>query len=130
MSFASQFGLGSTRQSSDPVSAVGSLYSNASEGVDIDRDASLHGLESFSQLSIEKARILDVEDLDDEGWRIVALEKRIIELGRLGEGAGGSVTKCKLKGGETIFALKVGCSFVSLLKIVVDSSGHHNQPRS
>jgi len=111
MSFASQFGLGSTRQPSDPVSAVGSLYSNASEGVDIDRDASLHGLESFSQLSIEKARILDVEDLDDEGWRIVALEKRIIELGRLGEGAGGSVTKCKLKGGETIFALKVGCSY-------------------
>lgn len=110
LSFASQYGIGSTRQpgTSDPVSAVGSLYSNASEGgVDMEREGSLHGLESFDQLSLEKARILDVEDLDDEGWRIVSMEKRIIELGSLGEGAGGAVTKCKLKGGETVFALKV-----------------------
>ncbi|KAL2261909.1 hypothetical protein VTK26DRAFT_3033 [Humicola hyalothermophila] len=110
LSFASQYGIGATRQpgASDPASAVGSLYSNASEGgVDMEREGSLHGLESFDQLSIEKARILDVEDLDDEGWRIVSMEKRIIELGSLGEGAGGAVTKCKLKGGETVFALKV-----------------------
>lgn len=73
----------------------------------MEREGSLHGLESFDQLSLEKARILDVEDLDDEGWRIVSMEKRIIELGSLGEGAGGAVTKCKLKGGETVFALKV-----------------------
>lgn len=106
LSFASQYGIGSTRQAgtSDPSSAVGSLYSNASESLD---EGSLHGLESFDKLSIEKARTADVEDLDDEGWRIVSLEKRIIELGSLGEGAGGSVTKCKLKGGKTIFALKV-----------------------
>lgn len=106
LSFASQYGIGSTRPTgtSDPASAVGSLYSNASESFD---EGSLYGLESFDKLSLEKARTADVEDLDDEGWRIVSMEKRIIELGSLGEGAGGSVTKCKLKGGNTIFALKV-----------------------
>ncbi|KAK4115179.1 kinase-like protein [Canariomyces notabilis] len=109
LSFASQYGIGSTRQTgtSDPVSAVGSLYSNASEGVGMEREGSLHGLESFDKLALEKARTSDVEDLDDEGWRIVSMEKRIIELGSLGEGAGGAVTKCKLKGGNTVFALKV-----------------------
>jgi len=48
-----------------------------------------------------------VEDLDSEGWRIASMEKRIQELGSLGEGAGGAVTRCKLKGGSTVFALKV-----------------------
>lgn len=105
MSFASQYGIGSTRQTGDPVSAVGSLYSNASESMD--GEGGLHGLESFDQLTLEKARSADVEDLDDEGWRIVSMDKRIIELGTLGEGAGGAVTKCKLKGGNTMFALKV-----------------------
>lgn len=104
LSFASQYGIG-TRQpgASDPVSAVGSLYSNASE----DREGSIHNLETFDQLSLERARTLDVEELDDEGWRIVSQEKRISQLGSLGEGAGGAVTKCKLKGGNTVFALKV-----------------------
>lgn len=109
LSFAEQYGIGPTRHTgtSDPVSAVGSLYSNASESVGMERENSLHGLESFDQLSLDKARTLDVEDLDDEGWRIVSMEKRIVELGSLGEGAGGAVTRCKLKGGKTVFALKV-----------------------
>jgi len=50
---------------------------------------------------------LDVEDLDDEGWRIAREQERIVELGSLGEGAGGAVTKCQLKGGKTVFAMKV-----------------------
>lgn len=115
LSFASQYGIGGsglslkTHGTPDPVSAVGSLYSNASEGgADMERDGSLHGLENFDKLSLEKAMTLDVEDLDDEGWRIASHEKRIVELGSLGEGAGGAVTRCKLKGGKTIFALKVG----------------------
>lgn len=74
----------------------------------MERDGSLQGLEAFEQLAIDKARTKDVEDLDDEGWRIASLDKRIQELGNLGEGAGGAVTKCKLKGGKTVFALKVG----------------------
>lgn len=51
-------------------------------------------------------RKLDVEDLDGDGWTQVAQNNDIVELGRLGEGAGGSVTRCKLKHGKTVFALK------------------------
>lgn len=50
---------------------------------------------------------LDVEELPIEGWSRVRDSGRIVELGTLGEGAGGAVTKCVLKGGKTVFALKV-----------------------
>jgi mitogen-activated protein kinase kinase len=73
----------------------------------MEREGSLHGLEAFDKLTLEKARTQDVEELDGEGWRIASMERRIIELGSLGEGAGGAVTRCKLKGGSTVFALKV-----------------------
>lgn len=73
----------------------------------MEREGSLHGLEAFDRLTLDKARAADVEDLDVEGWKIASMEKRIIELGGLGEGAGGAVTRCKLKGGKTVFALKV-----------------------
>ncbi|KAG5952650.1 hypothetical protein E4U53_000223 [Claviceps sorghi] len=110
LSFASQFGIPVTRAQGtpDPVSAVGSLISERSEGaVSMERDGSMQGLEAFDKLSLEKARNADVEELDDEGWRIASMEKRIVELGNLGEGAGGAVTKCILKSGKTVFALKV-----------------------
>lgn len=113
LSFASQYakGLGMPHGTPDPTSAVGSVYSERSDGgVGMEREGSMNGLlEGFDQLSLERGRTLDVEQLDDDGWRIASLEKRIIELGSLGEGAGGAVTRCKLKGGNTIFALKV-CS--------------------
>lgn len=110
LSFASQFGIPVTRAQGtpDPVSAVGSLISERSEGgVSMERDGSLQGLETFDKLTLEKARNADVEELDDEGWRIASTEKRIVELGNLGEGAGGAVTKCILQSGKTVFALKV-----------------------
>ena len=50
---------------------------------------------------------MDIEELDDEGWKAASRDGRIQELSSLGEGAGGAVTKCKLKGGKTLFALKV-----------------------
>ncbi|KAH8737877.1 kinase-like domain-containing protein [Ilyonectria robusta] len=110
LSFASQYGIGVSRAQGtpDPVSAVGSMYSERSEGgVSMERDGSLQGLEAFDKLSLEKARTLDVDELDEEGWRIASMEKRIVEMGNLGEGAGGAVTKAKLKGGSTVFALKI-----------------------
>lgn len=73
----------------------------------MEREGSMHGLEAFDQLSLEKARAQDVDELDGDGWRIASMEKRIVETGSLGEGAGGAVTKCKLKGGKITFALKV-----------------------
>lgn len=90
----------------------------------MERDGSMHGLESsFDKLALDKARNADVDELDDdECWRIASMEGRIIELGGLGEGAGGAVTRCQLKGGKTIFALKVGFSpyILSLAYIVSD----------
>jgi mitogen-activated protein kinase kinase len=48
----------------------------------------------------------DVDSLDEEGWRAVARAGDIVELGRLGEGHGGSVMRCRLRQGTTVFALK------------------------
>jgi mitogen-activated protein kinase kinase len=80
----------------------------------MERDNSMQGLlPDLEKLSIEKGRPLDVEDLDDAGWKVASKEGRIVELGSLGEGAGGAVTRCILKGGKTVFALKV-CSGSSL----------------
>lgn len=74
----------------------------------MERDGSTQGLVAdLQRLELEKGRPLDVEDLDDAGWKAAKKEGRIEELGNLGEGAGGSVNKCRLKGGNTVFALKV-----------------------
>lgn len=109
VSFVSHFGMPGARThgTPDPISAVGSLSELSEGGARMERDGSMQGLEAFDKLSLEKARNSDVEALDDEGWRIASMEKRIEELGNLGEGAGGAVTKCILKGGKTVFALKV-----------------------
>ncbi|TGZ79194.1 kinase-like protein [Ascodesmis nigricans] len=50
---------------------------------------------------------MDVKELPIEGWSVVGASGRIVEIGTLGEGAGGAVTKCILKGGKTVFALKI-----------------------
>lgn len=74
----------------------------------MEREASNHIVPDFDQLRIDKGRDIDVEDLDDDGWRAAIQQKKIEEIGSLGEGAGGAVTRCKLVGGKTEFALKVG----------------------
>lgn len=71
------------------------------------REDSCHALPDLEKLSLEKGRPLDVEDLDDDGWKAASEQKKIIELGSLGEGAGGAVTRCKLQSGKIEFALKV-----------------------
>lgn len=93
--------------SSDPSSAIGSVYSDR-DGVSMERENSVNGLlPDLDRLSLEKGRPLDVDDLDDEGWHAASEQNKIVELGSLGEGAGGAVTRCKLKEGKTVFALKV-----------------------
>lgn len=90
-----------------PSSAISSVYSDR-DGVPMERDSSVNGLlPDLDKLSLDMGRPLDVEDLDDEGWLAASEQKKIVELGSLGEGAGGAVTRCKLKDGNTIFALKV-----------------------
>ena len=73
----------------------------------MEREGSNHVLPDLEKLSLEKGRDLDVEDLDDDGWKAASEQKQIVEIGSLGEGAGGAVTKCRLKKGKTEFALKV-----------------------
>lgn len=84
----------------------------------MDGDGSVGGaslLPDLEQLSLEKGAPLDVEDLDDAGWKAASKEKKIIELGSLGEGAGGAVTRCKLKDGNTVFALKVSIPKIEIM---------------
>lgn len=74
----------------------------------MEREGSMNGLlPDLEKMSLDMGRPLDVEDLDDEGWLAASEQKKIIELGSLGEGAGGAVTRCRLKDGKTVFALKV-----------------------
>jgi mitogen-activated protein kinase kinase len=88
---------------------TGSAASSNSIGAPgMERENSMQGLEvDLEKLSLEKGRPLDVQDLNDNAWKAAKKEGKIIELGSLGEGAGGAVTKCMLKGGKTVFALKV-----------------------
>ncbi|RAH55044.1 Pkinase-domain-containing protein [Aspergillus piperis CBS 112811] len=91
----------------DPSSAI-SVYSDRESGVQMERDSSVNSLiPDLDKMSLEKGRPLDVDDLDDEAWLAASEQKKIVELGSLGEGAGGAVTRCKLKEGKTVFALKI-----------------------
>jgi len=99
----------------EPDSAAYSS-SSAHSGMAMERENSMQGsvvdLEKhLEKLTLEKQERgggpLDAEDLDDLGWKAAKKEGRIIELGSLGEGAGGAVTRCVLKAGKTVFALKV-----------------------
>lgn len=114
LSFVSQYGIGGVKPQGtpDPQSSTGSMFSTTSEGgVDMSRQDSVHGLEgAMDAMTLDKVRKLDADELDDDGWRIASQDNRIEELGSLGEGAGGAVTRCKLKGGKTVFALKVSSS--------------------
>ncbi|KAN0079716.1 Protein kinase-like domain containing protein [Elaphomyces granulatus] len=92
----------------DPSSAISSVISEREGGAAMERENSLNGiLPDLDKLRLEKGRALDVEDLDDEGWLAASEQKKIVELGSLGEGAGGAVTRCLLKEGKTVFALKI-----------------------
>ncbi len=97
----------------------------------MEREGSNHILPDLEKLSLEKGRNIDVEDLDDDGWRAASEQKKIIEIGSLGEGAGGAVTRCKLVGGKTEFALKVE-SILCLRRYIADQSAdnhHRSQSR-
>jgi mitogen-activated protein kinase kinase len=88
------------------------MYSHeGAGGTTMEREGSRHELPDLARLTLEKGRELDADDLhDDDAWLVASKEGRIEEVGTLGEGSGGAVTKCRLKGGKTIFALKVSCS--------------------
>lgn len=96
----------------------------------MEREGSNHILPDLEKLSLEKGRNIDVEDLDDDGWRAASEQKKIIEIGSLGEGAGGAVTRCKLVGGKTEFALKVKPPLDFRGLFAYESADHHHRPQS
>ncbi|MBE7159094.1 MAG: hypothetical protein INR62_11805, partial [Rhodospirillales bacterium] len=72
----------------EPGSAAPSVGSAHSGGEAMARDGSMQGLEvDLAKLELEKGHPLDVQDLDDQGWKAAKREGKIIELGSLGEGA-------------------------------------------
>ncbi|KAF2875578.1 MAP kinase [Massariosphaeria phaeospora] len=92
-------------QGSDPISA---LSQGGSDGApSMERENSSHPLPDLEKMAAEKGRPLDVADLDDVGWKAASAKGLIVEQASLGEGAGGAVTKCVLKGAKTSFALKI-----------------------
>ncbi|KAI9934268.1 hypothetical protein ASPWEDRAFT_50051 [Aspergillus wentii DTO 134E9] len=104
LSFA--MGLRQPHGTPDPSSAISSVYSDR-EGVS-ERDNGVNSLiPDLDKLCLEKGRPLEPDDLDDEGWLAASEQKKIVELGSLGEGAGGAVTRCRLKDSKTVFALKI-----------------------
>lgn len=112
----------------DPASAISSVYSEHG-GPALEAEQSTHVLPDLAQLSLEIGRPVDVEDLDDDGLRAASETKKIIELGSLGEGAGGAVTRCKLEGGKTEFALKVGHSnCMRRSGRLIGYTDHHHRP--
>jgi mitogen-activated protein kinase kinase len=92
-------------QGSDPISAISQGGSESAPSME--RENSSQPIPDLDLLAAEKGRPLDVEDLDDASWRAASARGMIEERGSLGEGAGGAVTKCILRGGRTVFALKV-----------------------
>lgn len=99
-------GLQRPHPGSDPISAIS--QGGSENAPSMERENSSQPLPDLDKLAAEKGAPLDVEDLDDAGWKAASAKGLVKELGSLGEGAGGAVTKCVLSGGKTIFALKVG----------------------
>ena len=91
----------------------------------MEREGSNHILPDLEKWSLENGRNFDVEDLDDDGWRAASQQKKIVEIGSLGEGAGGAVTRCKLVGGKTEFALKV-TSPLDIRNLFAEKSADNN----
>ena len=122
-------GLGGAGLFINPISAVSSSGGGASPAApDMQREPSVGPLPDLAQLKIDLGRDIDVEDLDDAGWKAASRDGKIEELGSLGEGAGGAVTRCILKDGKTVFALKV-CMLPSLLlTILTGPSSRSSQP--
>jgi mitogen-activated protein kinase kinase len=79
----------------------------------MERENSNQPAVDLEALAAEKGRPLEVDDLDEAGWKAASGKGMIEELGSLGEGAGGAVTKSRLKGGKTTFALKVRVGYAN-----------------
>lgn len=108
-----QGNLGFHSLAKDPISAISQ---RSSDPPSMERENSSQPLPDLDAMAAELGRPLEVDDLDEAGWKAASGKGMIEELGSLGEGAGGAVTKSRLKGGKTTFALKVRLLGISNLK--------------
>lgn len=106
-SYQAHLGFPGTQRGGD-ISAISQGGSDGAPAME--RENSSQPLPDLDKLAEEKGRPLEVDDLDEQGWRAASAKGMIEELGSLGEGAGGAVTKSRLRGGKTTFALKVRSS--------------------
>ncbi|QLG70646.1 hypothetical protein HG535_0A05870 [Zygotorulaspora mrakii] len=60
----------------------------------------------LAPIEVETMAGKDVDQLEEDLWQHPEFKNEIETLGILGEGAGGSVAKCRLKQGSKVFALK------------------------
>lgn len=91
----------------DASSAIYSAATDSRRGSEFDEIPSVHVMSPDGETTLQRSDFnKDVAELDEEEWKIVHRRGEIIELGVLGEGAGGSVSRCKLKYRDTVFALK------------------------
>lgn len=104
-SYQATLGFPGLQKATDPISAISQGGSDGA--APMERENSSQPVVDLEALAAEKGRPLEVDDLDEAGWRAASAKGMIEELGSLGEGAGGAVTKSRLKGGKTTFALKV-----------------------
>jgi mitogen-activated protein kinase kinase len=126
-SYHAALGFPGLQKATDPISAISQ---GGSEGApSMERANSSQPLPDLDAMAAEKGRPLEVDDLDDAAWRAASARGMIEEKGSLGEGAGGAVTKCILKGGKTTFALKVCLAPYILFYPANLVSDHHNEPR-
>ncbi|RKP32320.1 Pkinase-domain-containing protein [Metschnikowia bicuspidata] len=97
----------SATDSSNLASAVSKQYALAtSEGRDLDQwsDQRLTGSTTGDKTTHAP---VNIADLSQEEWNSLANLNNIKEIGKLGEGNGGSVSKCVLRSGSPVFALKL-----------------------
>lgn len=72
-----------------------------------DSNAPVEDLQNgITDLKLMNGESMADSDISEYLWHYKSMQKEIVTLGILGEGAGGSVAKCKLRNGSKIFALK------------------------
>jgi mitogen-activated protein kinase kinase len=127
-SYQPTLGFPGLQTGTDPISAISAQGSEGAPAME--RENSNQPAVDLEALAAEKGRPLEVDDLDEAGWKAASGKGMIEELGSLGEGAGGAVTKSRLKGGKTTFALKVRIRYIKWTYQLMFLDHHHrSQPR-
>lgn len=90
-----------------PVTTNGSHSNLASLQDSIEDTDSIGAEKRNSTTEALISRMAEFDTLTSDDWHHIANSNKIIELSKLGEGNGGSVSKCKLSHGSKIFALKL-----------------------